>query len=369
MMTMSSQPHSDAFDTYQSTRFFINLNGLRFICIMMVLWYHAPPTTIPGLALTERGFLGVDFFFVLSGFLITTLLLREEQRSGRVSLRNFWMRRIVRIIPVYFFVVSLVSAYFILLQGRYDYIQLLPFYYLFLSNFLTEHIPTLAPTWSLAAEEQYYLIWPVLLVFLPRRLIVPLLCVLIALNVILVTGLLGPFAYATGVLVFKLPVATYAPILMGSLVAMMLHHRAAFTVLYRIFGHAWASVVWFAGLLLVMQMAPPDLTGLPNLLIHAVMCAILICVVVRAHTPLSFLLTQPILARIGVVSYGIYLYHLLALDVTVRLLTLAGLISPWAIFLGYTALSWLMAEVSFRTLEAYFHRFRPANPPRAQTSD
>ncbi len=90
------------FDDYRAARRFSNLDGLRFICIALVLWHHANPFPDSPLNLFGRGFLGVDFFFVLSGFLITTLLLREADAHGRFSLRDFYLRRIIRIIPVYF---------------------------------------------------------------------------------------------------------------------------------------------------------------------------------------------------------------------------------------------------------------------------
>lgn len=92
----------------------------------MVLWHHAQPIKVQGLPILDRGFLGVDFFFVLSGFLITTLLLREADRYGSFSLKNFYLRRIIRIIPVYFFVVTGVSVYYILIEGQTEYLELLP---------------------------------------------------------------------------------------------------------------------------------------------------------------------------------------------------------------------------------------------------
>ena len=133
---------------YRQTRYFPNLDGLRFICISMVLWHHAQPFERGTIQLFDRGFLGVDFFFVLSGFLITTLLLRESDQRGQFSIGNFYLRRILRIVPVYFFVVSAVIAYYGLVKGE-QIGHLAPFYYLFLSNFLPEHIPTLSITWSL----------------------------------------------------------------------------------------------------------------------------------------------------------------------------------------------------------------------------
>ena len=125
MSLSSERSDAAAHAAYRDRRRFGNLDGLRFICIFMVLWHHFTP--FPYLEQWmgfRRGFLGVDFFFVLSGFLITTLLLREASQTGRISLRNFYLRRILRIVPVYFFVVTCVSAYYILVKGRTELLEL-----------------------------------------------------------------------------------------------------------------------------------------------------------------------------------------------------------------------------------------------------
>ncbi|MEM9739557.1 MAG: acyltransferase [Pseudomonadota bacterium] len=355
---------ADAHRAYRSIRFFSNLDGLRFICISMVLWHHAPPIDIPWLKLEDRGFLGVDFFFVLSGFLITTLLLREAVRDGSFSLRDFYIRRAVRIIPVYFFVISCVAAYYIVLKGERQYIDILPYYYLFLSNFIVDDIPTLSPTWSLAVEEQYYLIWPLLLMLLPPRWIVPILCVLIAGNVlIMIPGFPGPNPIPAGPLLLKMPNSTYAPILMGSLLAVFLHDKAVFEKLWAVTSHWFAPVLGVAALIVAMELLPHDLRGVPNFVVHTLMTFVLATLVVRERNLFTPLLTQTLVTRVGVISYGIYLYHLLALDITNRALAAIGVFGPWVLLFGYTAVSCVLADISFRTLEAYFRRFRPR--PRA----
>ena len=116
------------FERYRAQTFFGSLNGIRFVCIFMVLWHHSPLSALylDVNRVFGRGFVGVDFFFVLSGFLITTLLLREERHTGRISLVGFYKRRLLRIVPVYFLVVTAVSAYFVLWKGREELAPLVP---------------------------------------------------------------------------------------------------------------------------------------------------------------------------------------------------------------------------------------------------
>lgn len=353
MMDMSS-----SFVLYRSRKRFGNLDGLRFICILMVLWHHAPFSSLELPQFFTRGFLGVDFFFVLSGFLITTLLLREAGENGRFSMRNFYLRRILRILPVYFFVITCVSAYYVLVSGQDNLAPLVPYYYLFLSNFLVEHIPTLGITWSLSVEEQYYVLWPLLLMILPRRLLVPTCLILVFVNVACAMGVFGlePVAYRE--LLIRLPNATYAPILLGSLAAIFLHRQESFNFFYRLVGYRYASLCGFLVLILFLNYGPMNVLGLPNLFIHLTMTFILMGLVVREDTPLTPMLTNSFVVRAGAVSYGIYLYHLIVLDVVNRTAQSIGGLSHWAVFFTYSILSFLVAEVSFRTLEAYFTRFR-----------
>lgn len=346
-------------DTYQKTRHFGSLDGLRFICIGAVLWHHSAARLVTGegKSLLSRGFTGVDFFFVISGFLITTLLLRERARTGRISLRGFYWRRILRIIPIYFLVVTAVCCYFVLAKGRTDLLDVVPFYYLFLSNYLTTHVPNLSITWSLSVEEQYYVLWPLLLVLVRPRWILPLLAVLIALNLAAITGALRPLGIVPitfGPAVFKMFNATFTPILLGSAAAVMLHRKASFDVLARLLGGRWAPLPLFVLVLALLYLLPGDLRGWPNLLVHLAMTATLISIIIREdHIARPVLQFAPI-ARIGQISYGIYLYHMIALFIVQK----AGIMAPWSQSVTYCLVSIAMAELSFRTFEAYFMSLR-----------
>src|SRR6056297_989456 len=327
------------FRGYQERRHFANLDGLRFVCISMVLWHHATPGGLQEIQILSRGFLGVDFFFVLSGFLITTLLLREAREYGQFSIRDFYIRRALRILPVYAFVVSAVAFYYVGIKGRSDLAELVPFYSLFLSNFLTDHIPTLSITWSLSVEEQYYLIWPLLMLLLARRSLVWLALIVVAANV------LGS---------------------MGALLAMALDHPRGHALATRVLGGRWTALAGFALLALAIHLTPFEIRGWPNLLIHSLMTATLAALVLREDNAGLAVLRQPMIARVGAISYGIYLYHLIALDIANRAFGLAGIANYWVLLAAYSLLSVLIAEVSFRTLEAWFRRFRPKPGPAPQ---
>lgn len=355
--TSKDKPYSD----FLKQKHFGNINGLRFICISMVIWHHSIPPAAQGITALARGFLGVDFFFILSGFLITTLLLRETRTYGDFSLRDFYVRRIIRIIPVYYFVITFVGGYYVFIKGQSEYLELWPHYYLFLSNFLTEDIPGLAISWSLAVEEQYYMMWPLLMLLVPLRYIWVICVILITLNVLGIIGIFGQSDLFWGPLYFHLPNATYAPIIMGSLSAILLDNRVGFRMLHKAAGGYAAALIGMICLGVVIQLAPPDIRGLPNLIIHLLMTFVLIALVIQEKTILSPFLKRPIITRIGAVSYGIYLYHLIALYIVNRAGALLFTeLNPWVILVTYFILSYLIAELSFQTLERWFLRFRPA---------
>ncbi len=152
------------------------LDGLRALAVIAVLLYHADQGWIPG------GFLGVDVFFVISGYLITCLLLSDWQQHGKVGLKRFWFRRARRLLPALFAMLFVVSLYAILFlpdvvdQLRGEVIAALLYvenwFLVFrdLSYFQSAgRQPMLQHVWSLAVEEQFYLLWPLIMVFALAR--------------------------------------------------------------------------------------------------------------------------------------------------------------------------------------------------------
>jgi peptidoglycan/LPS O-acetylase OafA/YrhL len=148
------------------------LDGWRAIAVGLVIWAHASISTYPdkevyfSLDSPEPGAFGVDIFFAISGLLITTLLLREKDETGAVSLRGFYVRRAFRILPPCFLYLAVVAS-----LGLLDStIELLGSIF-----FFRNYLPTQAAgwhtshLWSLAVEEHFYLIWPIVLIWLIRK--------------------------------------------------------------------------------------------------------------------------------------------------------------------------------------------------------
>ena len=151
------------------------LDGLRAVAVVSVMVYHANKTWLHG------GFLGVEVFFVISGYLITLLLIAEHERSGRVDLRQFWLRRFRRLLPALFVMLALLVVYlaigFRTAQGRtrgdivggVAYVS--NWYQIWVGAGYTavEAFAPLRHLWSLAVEEQFYLLWPLIMVVILRR--------------------------------------------------------------------------------------------------------------------------------------------------------------------------------------------------------
>lgn len=150
-----------------------SLDGLRAVAVLCVMLYHLQqPGLFPG------GYVGVDVFFVLSGFLITDLLVTENRQSGRVDLRAFYARRALRLLPALAAVVGVATASVLLIgrfaQFRGDTLKSVPFVALYSANWQFAHSPVadwslLGHTWSLSIEEQYYFVWPIILLWAWRR--------------------------------------------------------------------------------------------------------------------------------------------------------------------------------------------------------
>jgi peptidoglycan/LPS O-acetylase OafA/YrhL len=350
---------SPSYEEFRSRRYFSSLDIFRCWSILGVIWYH----TGPGVAwfpASGRGFLGVDFFFVISGFLVVTLLLRERQREGAISLRQFYMRRALRIFPIYYAMLAAVTAYY-LLRKPHDpqtgvFVKELPYQVFYLSNF-SKNMTFIYFTWTLSTEEQFYVLWPPIEKWLARAA-VPVLLGFIALNQCV------NFRLITGVPPRQISEITYTPICLGVLLAHLLNDGRTFAWLWSWLGQRWVPLVLLGGLVLACNYPGTDLMGWPRLLIQLLMTLLLASCVVREDHWLNDVFGWPAARRIGVVSYGMYLYHVFVIYVLDAMLEKAKLVQ-FVMFLLSVILTMLVAELSFRFYETPFLRLKERLGQRA----
>lgn len=181
--TVSSRPRRALRPSTPTMGYQPGLDGLRAISVIAVICYHA------GFGWMRGGFFGVEVFFVVSGFLITSLLIDERERSGRIALRQFWYRRARRLLPALVAVLVTVATWAAVFGSDEQVSQMrrdLPWSIFYVANwgqilgdvpyFAAGDPPLLRHLWSLAVEEQWYLIWPFAFVLLASRRLTPTQC-------------------------------------------------------------------------------------------------------------------------------------------------------------------------------------------------
>lgn len=346
-------------------RYITGLDGIRAIAVIMVLAYHLK------LALFKSGFLGVTVFFVLSGYLITGILISEVEEEGTIDLKNFWLRRIRRLVPavmsmaVVIIFVSAVVNRIIFTKGCKDFLaSVLGFnnwWQIFnkVSYFEAAGVPSpFTHCWSLAIETQFYLIYPLILLGIyklvksrgegraNRGLLFAGVTLLLALiSVILMIVLFDPqqdasrVYYGTDTRAFSL--------LFGALLAILWEYRMVPRRLSASVNMVLGSVSF--AVLLVMTIA---INGSSNFwyrggqFVGTILTVLVIYTVLGRKTWLSRFLSNPVLKWIGDRSYSIYLWHY-----PIILLISKGIKASWWITLIEIVLSVVLAELSYRFIE------------------
>jgi peptidoglycan/LPS O-acetylase OafA/YrhL len=322
---------------FRSSRYLRELDGLRALAILQVVSTH---TTDP-IWTPLIGPVGVTISFVISGFIITTLLLREEDKRGSIRITDFYLRRAFRLLPLYY----LVLAVYVLLVGVL-HVQpgaqaawhTLP-YYLGYQNDLVSGNWGFNITWSLAMEEKFYLLWP-LVFFAPallRRWRFPA-------TVGLALGLM-PFALLPGRGAYP---AYFAAIVVGCLVAQLMHRPPTYARLRPLTGTAATTLIL---VLALVEGATLERQNGPHVL-FAVLVALALPACLTGPRRLRAVLASRPLAYVGTRAYALYLVHRLGKGVVDRVLPPHGAV--WEQGVRYpliVALGLAAAEVLRRTVE------------------
>jgi len=325
------------------------VDGVRTVAVVPVVAYHAGMSTIPG------GFAGVDIFFVISGFLITGIIA-EEAEAGRFSIGRFYERRARRILPALFFMmlVTIVCAWPLMVPYQLeDLAQSVVATLLFLSNVLfwfeADYFAVeaaskpLLHTWSLAVEEQFYVVVPLLLALLyriDRRVVMPVL----AAGAVASFGLALAYAQSAPSATFFLIQFRAWELLVGSLAALWLRTAPPAPNPW-IAGAGLAAVA--ASFFVVTETAlwPGPLTLLPVLGTAALL------IFARPDAGVGRLLAWEPVRFVGLISYSLYLWHLPPL--VLLHIVYFGEIPVWATLMA-VAWAFVMAWLSWRFVERPF---------------
>lgn len=348
------------------------LDGLRAIAIIGVLLYHAGIDWVPG------GFLGVDVFFVLSGFLITSLILEEYDRAGRIDFRRFYIRRARRLLPAVFVLLIVVGIAVLLFYRdalsafREDALATLFYlnnwWYIVVDQSYFESMgrpPLLKHLWSLSVEEQFYLIWPAVALLLVRRGGRPLVRRVAIIVAVASTAWMAYLAVRGGYPVDADPSRAYfgtdshmMGLLIGAALATVWRPgRLSSTIprgeqlLVTSIGVAMIAVI--AGFyLFVGEFTPWLYRG--GFLVLAVFTAVLIAAATHPASPLGAILGIGFLRYLGRRSYGIYLWHW-----PIFMVTRPGIDVPWSEPVALVArlgITVAIAEISYRLIEMPIRR-------------
>jgi peptidoglycan/LPS O-acetylase OafA/YrhL len=312
------------------------LDGLRSLSVFLIIFVHIR-TKSPWLAYIP-GQLGVDIFFVLSGFLITTLLLGEQEQSGKIDLVAFYTRRFFRIVPVYLFVLLLYLAVCYHDPAKWRLLRpALYHYFTFTNEFVARGVPY-SFSWTLGIEEKFYLAWPLFFFVVLRgrsRLVVVAL---------LYPVLLGLLSYRMG--------RSYSGLLAGCLLAVFLG-ESGYTKIKRVL--AKMPVTILAGLVIVLFC----LAGW-NERFTILFTWSLVALVAHLQVSDSYLrrtLSVKCFTWIGRRSYGMYLMHGSVLDLVESVVRPSSLSRQVLVLILAYSGAVLIAEPIFRFLEEPARRY------------
>jgi peptidoglycan/LPS O-acetylase OafA/YrhL len=358
-------------NTKPSTSYYQNLDLLRFFLACSVVIYHVPAITLnvlhvkifDKLPIFHRGAEAVYFFFTLSGFLITGLLIKEKATLNKIDLKAFYLRRVLRIWPVYFLVLTIGLLYYNLIlpklgisgKDHYSVITAILLCVFFLSNvFQRVFAPgsILAILWSIGVEEQFYLFWPWLFDKIKLNTLLIILCVLYAViftynfidpvgSVLLKYRFLFDFMVIGGI--FSIIMKKYESIV----------DKVFSSVVFWLVSSILFVCVFFTSILVFLQAF--------NQQVYNLACGLIAVSFIISLVKMPSFSKLKKLSYMGKISYGIYMYHMLIVNFVLFVflkLKLGAVINPGYLFvllnLLVLSITFLVSHISYKYFETYF---------------
>ncbi len=350
-----------------------SLDGLRAVAVILVIVYHLKVPYVP----EGRGVLT---FFVLSGFLITWLLLKESERYGEISIRDFYIRRVLRIFPAFYVFWALYIGLLVLFNSRLskpEWADCLSALF-YVRNYRSALVPGshMAHTWALSLEEQFYLLWPWLFAAFQydlRKLTRVLLALIATVDIYRIVLFFG-FHASSEWLNYTFD-CRIDHLLVGCLLAVVLKRGSLERAWAFATARVWFSLVPFG--LILASIALGFRFHLPyriaiGFVVDPLLTAVLIVQVIAfGHSWLWGWLNSRVVRYIGRVSYSMYLFHVFTNGLVTRVL---GQQPRWIVVMSAIGLavllgsvSYYMVELNFLRLKSRFAHTRVAKPQFAPT--
>ncbi len=353
--------------------YFPNLNGLRCIAAILVIIHHIEQLkSIYGIDnywgklkfIAIIGPLGVILFFVLSGFLITYLLLIEEKTTNNINIKKFYIRRILRTWPLYFLIV--ISALFILPHIQFftlpgfskdvvlnDLLLKTALYFTFFANLVLSFfgvVPYAAQTWSIGTEEQFYLVWPAIIKFIKKNRILLMTFVVIIYNIIkeiINSHYLDTIPYK-GVFVGFWNGFSIDCMAIGGLFSVLsfYNHSILKIIQNRIFFYITLISTIF---LLIIGFNFP----LYNNVCYALLFGVIILNFAKTKN-IYLSLEHKIFIFLGKISYGLYMYHPIAIVITLKIGLYTNILSNYFFYPLAIMLTIILSSISYNFFEMKF---------------
>ena len=351
--------------------YFPGLNGLRFLSALAVIITHVElmqdklglENSWSNLLIHNLGVIGVSFFFVLSGFLITYLMIEERDRFKSFSVKSFYLRRIFRIWPLYFLI--LILGFFILPNFTYvpffsenleiNFLSNLIIYLFIFPNIalsIFPAVPLIGQSWSIGVEEQFYLIWPIIFKFFKNFnliLLIKLLFLFVFMKFVVLLFSLQIDSNWLLVVKKNLAMLKFENMIIGAMGAVIMKNKDRY-IKYVLNNMALFFSV--TGIFLSLYIIPNYLRDGLHIL-HALFFIIVILNV--SSNPSSFLkLENKLLNFLGRISYGIYMYHLIVIYFTIKLLEIYDTNSKLLLYTLSILLTCIVSYISYIIFEKRF---------------
>lgn len=366
-----------------NNRFYLPaLDGLRFLAFAFIFVYHflekAPKSDMLSEFMGTKLWFGVDIFFVLSGFLITLILLLERSKKGRYSLKNFYFRRILRIWPLYY--LALVAGFFIWPAVSQAFLhngpaqingvvlqQNLPMFAVFAGNWALIIFKNLSSVhlthlWTISIEEQIYLFWPLALIFLKNFKSLLFFCLGIILLSFL-TRLFLVYIQTTSMDIYFNTFSRVDTFMFGAILAALYHYKKELLIHKFRFGRGYfVAAAW---LLFAVFLNFNDILGAKagyhlalEYLLMALFCGYFTYSAIVDQSYFSKIISTPVFVWLGKISYGLYVWHRTTIDITERLLsqktTVFAFIFSFVLTIIVSAISFYCFENIFLNLKKRF---------------